>query len=47
MFGINTNQEMFAKEICELATSIKKEFKIDVDNQKVIAEFCNRLEKII
>lgn len=34
--GINTNQLVFANEIKEVATSIKREFGIDVDNKKVI-----------
>lgn len=43
-FGINTNQEKFEKEISEIASSVKKEFNIEIDNQKVIAEFCNLFE---
>ena len=38
--GINTNNE-------EISTSIKKEFGIEIDNSKVIAELCQRIgEKI-
>lgn len=43
--GINTNKLIFNQEICGIATSIKKEFGIDVDNEKVITEFCNLWEK--
>lgn len=43
--GMNTNQEEFAEEINHIASSIKKEFNIEVDNQKVISQFCNRLER--
>ena len=42
---MNTNQEEFDEEICEIASSVKKEFKIEVDSQKVITEFCNLLEE--
>ena len=39
--GINTNQEKFNKNIEGIASSIKKEFNIDVDNKKVINKFCD------
>lgn len=42
--GINTNQIKFADEIKEIATSIKKEFKIDVDNSKVIVSITKKEE---
>ena len=42
--GINTNQQKFKNEICEIATSIKNEFNIEVDNKKVITQFCNEWE---
>lgn len=45
-FGINTNQEKFHEKISQIATSIKKEFGIQVDRKKVIAEFCNLWENI-
>lgn len=45
--GINTNQEKFDKEISEIASSIKNEFKIKVENNEVISEFCNEFEKKI
>lgn len=45
--GINTNCTDFDKEIENIATSIKNEFNIYVDNQKVISEFCNICEKQI
>ena len=43
--GINTNQEKFTKEIKDLATSIKKEFSINVENEAVITKFCELFEK--
>ncbi len=43
--GINTFQEEFDDEIKDIATSIKKEFGIDVDNKYIIDEFCNRFEQ--
>lgn len=45
--GINTTQQKFAEEIKEIATSIKKEFKIEVQAKELIAEFCNKFEKEI
>ena len=45
--GINTNKTDFAKEIEESATSIKKEYNIDVDNEKVIVAFCNIFENTL
>ncbi|MCI8759791.1 MAG: biotin--[acetyl-CoA-carboxylase] ligase [Clostridia bacterium] len=42
--GMNTNQENFEEEIRKIATSIKKEFKIEINNQKVITKFCNLFE---
>lgn len=45
--GINTNGKKFNGEIEKLASSIKNEFNIEIDNQKVISEFCNLFEKEI
>ncbi len=45
--GINTNKEKFTDDIKTIATSIKKEFGIEVDTKKFIAEFCNRFEEEI
>jgi len=45
--GINLRQEEFAEEIKEIATSIKKEFGIEVEAKELIAEFCNEFEKKI
>lgn len=42
--GFNTNKEHFSKDIKNIATSIKNEFKIEIDNLKVISEFCNLFE---
>lgn len=44
--GINTNKTKFNKEICDIASSIKKEFGIQVDRHIIIEEFCNQFEKI-
>ena len=44
-FGLNTNQEKFNSEIENIASSIKKEFNINVDRKKFIEEFCNLFEK--
>ena len=43
--GTNTNQQKFTKEIENIATSIKNEFHIKVDNLEVITEFCNLFEQ--
>ncbi len=45
--GMNTNKEKFSEDIIDIATSIKKEFGIKVDRNKVISEFCNRFEEIV
>ena len=45
--GINTNKIEFEDEIKDVATSITKEFGIEVDNDDVIAEFCNKLERLL
>lgn len=45
--GINTSKEHFTDDIKDIATSIKKEFNIDVDTQEVIAEICNKIEEQI
>ena len=42
--GINTNKEKFTEDIKDIATSIKKEFSIEVDREEFITEFCNRFE---
>lgn len=45
--GINTNQSNFDEEIETIATSVKKEFGIIVDNNRVIQEFIYKFEKIM
>lgn len=45
--GINTSKTKFNKEIINIATSIKKEFNIDVNVEKFIEEFCIRFEETI
>ena len=45
--GINTNKMHFTSDIENIATSIQKEFGIEVDRDKVIVEFCNQFEEII
>lgn len=42
--GINTNKEKFTEDIKDIATSIKKEFSIEVDREEFIIDFCNRFE---
>lgn len=45
--GVNTVQTEFTKDIENIATSIKKEFNIEVDRIKIITEFCNLFEQKI
>ncbi len=45
--GINTNKMHFTSDIENIATSIQKEFGIEVDRDKVIIEFCNQFEEVI
>lgn len=45
--GINLKNQEFTEDIKDIATSIKKEFEIDVDRMKFIASFCNEFEKNI
>ena len=45
--GINTNNENLPKELTDIAFSIKKEFNITVDNEKVISNFLELFEKKI
>lgn len=43
--GINTNQEKFNKEIENIASSIRNEFCVEVDSEKVILQFCKEFEE--
>lgn len=45
--GLNTNQTEFAPEIMEIATSVKKEFGIDIDNRKVIESIVKKIKKLL
>lgn len=45
--GINTNKMEFSDDIKNVATSIKKEFDIEIDSGEFISEFCNIFEKNI
>jgi len=45
--GINTEKMNFKDDIKDIATSIKKEFEIDVDRIDIISTFCNKFEKLI
>ncbi len=44
--GINTNKEKFSIDIENIATSIKKEFGINIDTQEFISQFCNKFEEL-
>lgn len=45
--GMNTKKQNFSKDIENIATSIKKEFNIDINTEEFITEFCNEFEGII
>lgn len=45
--GINTNKQEFSEDIKEIATSIKNEFNINVDNMLIINEFCKEFEELL
>ena len=45
--GINTLQKEFPEDIENIATSIKKEFDIDINSKEFIEEFCEKFEKNI
>ena len=45
--GINTNKMKFTKDILNIATSVKKEYGINVNKFEIISEFCNRFEDIL
>lgn len=45
--GINTRKLNFTDDIKNIATSIKKEFGIDVEENEIVMEFCEKLKKTI
>lgn len=45
--GINTEKIKFTDDIKHIATSIKKEFGIEVDRIEIINSFCDKFEKAI
>ena len=45
--GINTEKVNFTDDIKNIATSIKKEFGIEVDRKKIITNFCEEFEKTL
>lgn len=45
--GLNTNKTHFPEDIEKIASSIKREFNIEVNNNDVINEFCNLFEEKI
>ena len=42
--GININKDFFEEDIKDIATSINKEFQINIDTKEFMSEFCNRFE---
>ncbi len=45
--GLNTNQMKFSKDIQNIATSVKKEFNIEINNKEIIEEFCYEFEETL
>lgn len=45
--GINLCKQEFTRELQTTATSIENEENIEIDRLKIIAEFCNRFEKLL
>lgn len=45
--GINTNKMNFNEDIKDIATSIKKEFNIEIDTKEFIEKFCNKFYETI
>ncbi|MCI8545944.1 MAG: biotin--[acetyl-CoA-carboxylase] ligase [Clostridia bacterium] len=45
--GLNTEKTTFTDDIKNIATSIKKEFRISIDRTEIIASFCNKFEEIL
>lgn len=45
--GLNTEKMNFTDDIKDIATSIKKEFGIEVNRDYVISSFCNKFEEVI
>lgn len=45
--GLNICQKKFAKEIENIATSIKKETGKEINNKLFIAQFCNKFEEFL
>ena len=45
--GINIAKKTFEEDIKYSATSISKEFKIKINNELIISEFCNRFERFL
>ena len=41
--GINTNKSEFPEDIKEIATSIKQEYKINIDKYEFVSEFCKTI----
>jgi BirA family biotin operon repressor/biotin-[acetyl-CoA-carboxylase] ligase len=45
--GINTNQKNFATDIVNIASSIKNEFNITINNEEVIKRFLELFERVL
>ena len=45
--GFNVNEDCFEKEIQDIATSLKKEYKKEFDREEIIIEIIKKINKII
>lgn len=45
--GFNVNQTVFAEELQEIATSLKREYNKEYEKEKIIAKFLEKLELIV
>ena len=45
--GINTNQISFNEDIQDIATSIRKEFNIEINANEFVEKFCNKFDETI
>lgn len=45
--GLDTNIDVFPRDLNQIATSIKKSFSICVENEKILNSICNQIKSIL
>ncbi len=45
--GFNVNEEEFEKELCSVATSLKKEFQKEFEREEILIAFLKRIENLV